>query len=78
MLKVSISFIVTLHLTAIGLTLSGSSTVNNYTQTTQNTENGTNITIKKLGTYEYITIKNVGSVDRASSLRVIPWHLPYN
>jgi hypothetical protein len=43
MLKVSISFIVTLYLTAIGLTPSGSSTVHNYTQTTQNTENGTNI-----------------------------------
>jgi hypothetical protein len=66
-----------MYLTAIGLAPSGSSTVHIYTQTTnktQNTENGTHITIKKLGTY--ITIKNfktnLGSAGRVPSLLVIP------
>jgi hypothetical protein len=68
-----------IYLTAIGLTPGGSST-HLHTNGTQNTENRTYITIKKLGTY--ITIKkfktNLGSVGRAPSLRVIPWHLPYD
>jgi hypothetical protein len=45
-----------------------------YTQnSTQNTEDGTHITIarKKLGS-------KLGSAGRAPSLRVIPWNLPYN
>jgi hypothetical protein len=36
------------YFTAIGLTPGGSSTVRIYTQTTQNTENGIYLTIKKL------------------------------
>jgi hypothetical protein len=51
-----------------------------HTNTAQNIENGTQKTIKKLGTY--IPIKkfkiNLRSAGRAPSLRVIPWHLPYN
>jgi hypothetical protein len=39
------------------------------TNSTQNTQNGTYITIKR---------KNLGSVGRAPSFRAIPWHLPYN
>jgi hypothetical protein len=39
-----------------------------HTNSTQNTEDGTYITIKK----------KLGSARRALSLRVIPWHLPYN
>jgi hypothetical protein len=59
-----------IHLTAIGLTPGGSST-HLHTNSTQNTENGTYITINKFKT-------NLGSAGRAPSLRVIPWHLPYN
>jgi hypothetical protein len=40
-----------------------------HTNTTQNTENGKHITIKR---------KDLESAGRAPSLRVIPWHLPYN
>jgi hypothetical protein len=40
---------------------------NLHTNSTKNTENGT-----------YITIKKIRSTGRALSLRVIPWHLPYN
>jgi hypothetical protein len=40
------------------------------TNNTQTTENGTYITIKKL--------TNLGSAGRVPSLRVIPWHFPYN
>jgi hypothetical protein len=60
------------YLTAIGLTPGGSSTVHIYTRTnsTQNTEDGAHITIKKK--------RKLGSAGRALSLRVIPWHLPYN
>jgi hypothetical protein len=68
-----------IYLTGIGLTPCGSST-HLHTNHTQDTENGTYITIKTLGTS--ITIKkfktNLGSAGRAPSLRVIPWHLPYN
>jgi hypothetical protein len=39
-----------------------------HTNSTQNTENGTYMTIKR----------NLESAGRALSLRVIPWHLPYN
>jgi hypothetical protein len=47
-----------------------SSTVHIYTQnSTQNTENGIYITIKR---------KKFGSTGRAPSLCVIPWHLLYN
>jgi hypothetical protein len=42
-----------------------------HTISTKNTANGTYITIKKFKT-------NLGSAGRASSLRVIPWHLLYN
>jgi hypothetical protein len=41
-----------------------------HTNSTQNTENGTYITIKKL--------TNLGCAGRAPSLGVIPWHLSYN
>jgi hypothetical protein len=41
-----------------------------HTNNTQNTENRTYITIKKL--------TNFGIAGRAQSLRVIPWNLPYN
>ena len=49
-------------LTAIGLTPGGSSTIHIYTQTIQEQHSSL---IRK-------------SADRAPSLRVIPWHLPYN
>jgi hypothetical protein len=57
-----------IYLTAIGLTPGGSSTVHIYIQTTQNTENGTYITIKKL---TYVTVKkltDLGSEGRAPRL----------
>jgi hypothetical protein len=67
------------YLTAIWLT-PGESSTHLHTNNTQDTENGTYITIKKLRTS--ITIKkfktNLGSTGRAPSLRVIPWHLPYD
>jgi hypothetical protein len=44
----------------------------------QNTENGTYITITKLNIHNNRKLTNLGSADRAPSLRVIPWHLPYN
>jgi hypothetical protein len=66
---INIIIIFYLFLTANGLTPGGSSTVHIYTQ---NTENGTYITIKiRWG-------KKLGSADRVQSLRVISWHLPYN
>jgi hypothetical protein len=49
-------------ITAIGLTPGGSSTSYIYTQTIH--------TIQRK--------ENLGSAGRASSLRVIPWHFPYN
>jgi hypothetical protein len=62
-----------MYLTAIGLTPSGSST-HLHANSTQDTENGTYITIKKLGTF--ITIKkfktSLGSMGCALSLQDIP------
>jgi hypothetical protein len=58
-------------LTAIGLKPGGSSTVHIYTQTLHRTTQST----------QFIEQHNslIGkSADRAPSLRVIPWHLPYN
>jgi hypothetical protein len=43
--------IYTIYLTAIGLTPGGSSTARIYTNNTQNTENGTYITIRKLSIF---------------------------
>jgi hypothetical protein len=45
-----------IYLTAIGLTPVGSSTAHIYTNNTQNTENGTYITIKKLNIHLNIKI----------------------
>jgi hypothetical protein len=45
---------------------------------TQNTGKGTYITIKKLNTHNNKQLTNLLSAGRAPSLRVIPWHLPYN
>jgi hypothetical protein len=68
-----------IYLTTVGLTPGGSS-AHLHTNNTQDKENVTYITIKKLGTS--ITIKkfktNLGSAGRAPSLRVIPWHLSYD
>jgi hypothetical protein len=63
------------YLTAIGLT-PGGNCVHLHTNSTQNTEDGTHIKI----TGEKITItrNKLGRAGRAPSLRVIPWHLPYN
>jgi hypothetical protein len=55
-----------IFLTAIGLTPGGSTAIHIYI--TLNIGNGTCITIKK----------SLGSVGFTPSLRVIPWHLPYN
>jgi hypothetical protein len=71
MMMMAMVMMMKIYLTAIGLTPGGSSKVHIYTQTTQNTENGTYITINKFKT-------NLGSAGRASFSRVIPWHLPYN
>jgi uncharacterized protein YpmS len=61
-----------LLLTTVRLTPGGSSTVHVYTQnSTQNTEDGAQITTKK----EKLGSK-LGSACRAPSLRVIPWHVP--
>jgi len=57
-------------LTAVGLTPGGSSAVHIYTRTTHRTTQST----------QYIEQHNSlirKSADRAPSLRVIPWHLPY-
>jgi hypothetical protein len=51
-----------IYITAIGLTPGGSSTSHIYTQTTHIIQGN----------------KNLGSAGRAPSLRLIPWHLPYN
>jgi hypothetical protein len=53
------------YLTTIGLTPGGSSTSHIYTQTLERTQNNTEK-------------EKLGSAGRAPSLRVIPWHLPYN
>jgi type VI protein secretion system component VasF len=49
-----------------------------HTNNTQNTGKGTYITIKKLSTHNNKKLTNLLSAGRAPSLRVIPWHLPYN
>jgi hypothetical protein len=60
------------YLTAVGLT-PGGSRIHLHTNSTQNTKDGTHITItmNKLGS-------KLGSAGRGPSLRVIRWHLPYN
>jgi len=77
-------------LTAIGLTPGGSSIVHIYTQTIHRTTQLTTLVGKLSGirTQSGQTKINVEprknycligkSAGRASSLRVIPWHLPYN
>jgi hypothetical protein len=60
-----------IYLTAIGLTPGGSSTAHIYTQTMH-------IIQRKDHILQYKQLCNLGSKDRASSLRVTPWHLPYN
>ena len=49
-----------------------------HTNSTPNTKNGTYITITKLNTHNNKNLTNLWSAGRAPSLRVIPWHLPYN
>jgi len=64
--------------TAIELTPGGVSTVNIYTQTVHRTTQLTNQndTINNNNnTINHLIWKSAG---RAPSLRVIPWHLPYN
>jgi hypothetical protein len=63
-------------LTAIGLTPGGGSTVHMYTQTIHRT---TQLTTRTKQQQNNTTNKlNGKSAGRALSLRVIPWHLPYN
>ena len=74
-------------LTAIGLTPRGSSTVHIYTQRTHRT---TELTTRTTKLHQNNTINNnnnnnntvnnlIGnSAGRAPSLKVLPWHLPYN
>ena len=49
-----------------------------HTSSTPNTKNGTYITITKLNMHNNKILTNLWSAGRAPSLRVIPWHLPYN
>ena len=49
-----------------------------HTSSTSNTKNGTYITITKLNKHNNKNLTNLWSAGRAPSLRVIPWHLPYN
>jgi hypothetical protein len=49
-----------------------------HTNDTQNTENATYVTMKKLSIHNNKKLTNLGSAGRAQSLRVLPWHLPYN
>jgi hypothetical protein len=48
-----------------------------HTNSTQNTENGTYITTKKLNRHKKKKISYMGIALRAPSLRVIPKQLPY-
>jgi hypothetical protein len=48
-----------------------------HTNNTPNTENGIYIIITKLNVHNNKQLTNLGSAGRAPSLRVIPWHLPY-
>jgi hypothetical protein len=56
------------YLISIELTPNGIST-HLHSNSTQNTEDGTRITMKKFGS-------KLGSAGRAPSLRFIPWHSP--
>jgi hypothetical protein len=58
------------------LTLGQQYSTHLHTNGTQNTENGTYITITKLNIHNNKKLTNLGSTGRAPSLRVIPWHLP--
>jgi hypothetical protein len=58
----------TVYLTAVGLTPGGSSTSQIYTRTVHIIQRKENWEAKG----------KLGSADRAPSLRIIPWHLPYN
>ena len=58
-------------LSASGLTPGDSSTAHIYTQTIHRTTQST----RKIHRTTQVTGKSAG---RAPSLRVIPWHLPYN
>jgi uncharacterized integral membrane protein len=63
-------------LAAVGLTPSGSSTVHIYTQPIHRTTQLTTRTAQQRNnTINNLIGKNAG---RAPSLRVMPWHLPYN
>jgi len=61
-----------IYLTEIGLPPAGSSTVHIYIQTIHRTTQSTHQYIEQ---YNSLIRK---SAERAPSLRVIPWHLPYN
>jgi hypothetical protein len=66
-------------LTAIGLTPDGSSTVHIYIQTIHRTTKLTTLVGKLSGIRTQRLVKLIGkSAGCALSLRVIPWHLPYN
>ena len=78
-------------LTAIGLTPGGSSTVHIYTQTIHRTTQLTTLVGRLSGIRTHSGQTKINdeqtawklslngkSVDRAPSLRIIPWHLPYN
>jgi hypothetical protein len=54
-----------IYLTAIKLTPGGSSTAHIYTNSTQNTENGSYITITKLNLHNNKKLTNLVSADRA-------------
>jgi hypothetical protein len=47
-----------------------------HTNNTQNTQKAHNN--KKLKIHNHKKLTNLGGAGRAPSLRVIPWHLPYN
>jgi hypothetical protein len=63
-----------IYLTAIGLTPFGSSTVHIYTEYVEGNTHNKQI----LNIHNNKKLTNLGSAGRAPSLRVIPWHLPYN
>jgi hypothetical protein len=64
-------YVYDIYLTEIRLTPGGSSTVHIYTQTIHRTTQSTQYTEQHNSPIRKIA-------DRASSLRGIPWHLPYN
>jgi len=64
-------------LTAVGLTPGGSSTVHIYTQTIRRTTQ--QLWLDGFLGSEPRMVKLIGkSAGRAPSVRVIPWHFPYN